>query len=140
MTATPMNLRGLRSPEGALDLVRLLGYDGEPLPFPGNDYGLSDDAIHVRSRNRPDQGYGVVIASTDGPGRSFKTLGRRLIEGFHDHPLAIVGVQGDDQRWRQAVIVRPRLIEGGGGAVSLARLTIDPSSPWGARGAPANFE
>lgn len=150
MTATHMNLRGLRSPGGALDLVRLLGYDAEPVPFPGTDYGLSDDAVHLRPRGRPDLGYGVVIASTDGSGRSFKTLGRRLIEGFHDHPLAIVGVKGDDQHWRQAVIVRPRLIEGGAGAVSVARLTIDPTAPtshdvevvnglqWGAGGDEAN--
>jgi hypothetical protein len=126
---TLTNLRDLRSREGALNAVRLLGYDAEAVPFPGRDFGLGDDAVRLRSHGRPDQGYGLLIGSTDGGVRSFKTLGRRLVEGFHDQPLAVIGVGGTDGAWRQAVVVRPRLIEGGGGAVSIARLTMDPTAP-----------
>jgi hypothetical protein len=128
MSLTQMNLRDLRSVEGALNVARLIGYTGEAVPFAGSDLGLRHDAIRLRSHGRADQGYGLLIATVNGSPRSFRTLGRRLVEGFHDRPLAIFGLRGPSADWRQAVVVRPRLIEGGGGAVSIARLTLDPEA------------
>lgn len=129
MPLTQMNLHALRSTDGALEVMRLLRYDAAPLPFPGADYGLRDDAVYLRSHSRQDQGYGVVIGTADQAGRSLRKFGRRLIDGFHDQPLAVVGLPDHGEGWQNAVVVRPRLIEGGGGAVSVAKLTLDPAAP-----------
>jgi hypothetical protein len=129
MPLTQMNLRDLRSRDGALNVARLLGYGAEALPFSATDLGLQRDTVRLRSDARPDQGYGVVIGSLERHPQSFRAIGRRLVEGFHDQPLAILGVRGSGDGWLRAVIVRPRLIEGAAGAVTIARLTVDPAAP-----------
>src|SRR5688572_15491729 len=49
MALTLMNLRALRSQEGALGALRLLGYSADVLPYPGEDLGLEPGAVRLRS-------------------------------------------------------------------------------------------
>jgi hypothetical protein len=124
---TEMNLRSLRSPDGALEVLRQLGYDTETAkPYQLEDVGLS--GVGTRLRRSQSRGYGVLIAEVDELPRSLKPLGRKLIEGFHDYPVAFLGV-GNSGAWDRLALIRPRLVPGGGGVVTVARLEIDPSLP-----------
>ena len=125
-----MNLRAVRSPERAVELLRLLEYEVNPLPYDTAAMGLDDgEALRMRSDRSPARGYGVLIAELDRAPRSLRTLGRRLVEQFHDRPLALIGVRNGGREWSELLVMRPRLIEGGGGAVSLRKLTIDVGRP-----------
>ncbi|HEY8777631.1 MAG TPA: hypothetical protein VIM33_14285 [Gaiellaceae bacterium] len=124
-----MNLRGVRSAEDAVTLFRLLGYDASPLPYDASTVGLDGQAVRMNSNRSPSRGYGVLIVELDDVPRSLRTFGRRLVEQFHDRPLALLGVRNGSQGWRELVVVRPRLVEGGGGSVSIAKLTIDVERP-----------
>lgn len=124
-----MNLRALRSPADAVSLFRLLGYHAPALPVDASVFGVSADAMRLRSHADQSRGYGLLVASVDRRPPSLKAFGRRLIDRLHDHPLAIVGVRDGGGDWLQAIVVRPRLIEGGAGAVSIAKLTIDTDRP-----------
>ena len=68
----------------------------------------------------------MLVAETRELPRSLRTFGRRLVDEFHDRPLALVGV-GDPGEWREWVLIRPRLVRGGGGAVAIAKLRVDRS-------------
>jgi hypothetical protein len=127
-TVSQMNLR-LRSRDDALGLLRLLGYEAKPLPFDAGDLGVSGDAVRLTSHRSPAQGYGILVGELGDGRRPLRTLGRRLVDRFHDRPLALLGVPGSDGSWKQLVIVRPRLITGGGGGVSIAKLTVDLLHP-----------
>ncbi|MDA8201911.1 MAG: Eco57I restriction-modification methylase domain-containing protein [Chloroflexi bacterium] len=129
MSISAMNLHALRSVADGVALAQLLGYDAQALPIDGTAFGLPGEAVRLRSHANPSDGFGVLVATLETRPRSFKTLGRRLIDGFHDHPLAILGVRGPTADWAEAVVVRPRLIEGAAGSVSISRLTIDPTQP-----------
>jgi adenine-specific DNA-methyltransferase len=129
VTITAMNLRGLRSIDDGVALAHQLGYEARPLPLGLDSFGLSGEAVRLRSHASADQGFGLAVAELDAKPRSLRTFGRRLIENLHDQPLAIVGVRGSGGDWTSAIVIRPRLIEGGAGAVSIAKLTIDPSRP-----------
>lgn len=124
-----MNLRSATSPEGAIGLLRLLGYDANPLPFDPTGLGLEGEALRLLSDRSPARGYGVLVAELAEAPRSLRTLGRRLVEQFHDRPLALLGVRDGGAPWQQVIVVRPRLIEGGSGSVSVAKLTIDLNRP-----------
>src|SRR5262245_1159759 len=115
-----MNLRGVRSTEDALSLLRLLGYEANPLPYDGAGVGLTGSVVRLNSGRSPARGYGVVVADGAEVPRSLRTFGRKLVEQFHDRPLALIGVRNGASDWKELLIVRPRLIEGGGGAVSIA--------------------
>ncbi|MGD9734758.1 MAG: Eco57I restriction-modification methylase domain-containing protein [Solirubrobacterales bacterium] len=122
-----MALRGTRSTEGALNLLRALGYETDSArPYDLGDVGLTGVGTRLRAHQR--RGYGVLVAEVDDVPRSLKTVGRRLIDGFHDQPLLILGVRGTGA-WESFAIVRPRLVKGGGGAVTIARLVVRPSLP-----------
>lgn len=129
MPITQMNLRGLRSLDDGVGLLQQLGYDASPLPYDLSDIGLKGQAVRLRSHGAPSEGYGVLIAALEQLPRSFRTAGRRLVESFHDQPLAIFGADGGGDGWRAAVFVRPKLIRGGGGAVSISKLTVDTARP-----------
>ena len=131
MTAvTQMNLRGVRSSERAVELLRLLGYEASALPFEAGAVGLDGaPALRLRSDRSQARGYGLLVAELDEAPRSLRTLGRRLVEQFHDHPLALIGIRNGGSEWREVLVVRPRLIEGGGGAVEVRKLTIDVRLP-----------
>ena len=123
-----MNLRTVRSPDGALELLRLLGYDAaQARPYDLADLGWSGVGLRLGGA-RAGRGYGVLVAETPELPRSLRTFGRRLVEMFHDAPLAFVGV-GENGQWREWVVIRPRLVAGGGGAVSVAKLHVDPTGP-----------
>jgi hypothetical protein len=125
-----MNVRAVRSPEGALELLGLLGYDrGLARPYDLSDLGWQGRGTRLLRDRSPTRGYGVVVAQTPEPPRSLRTFGRRLVENFHDQPLAFVGVGEPGRPWREWVVVRPRLVRGGGGAVAIAKLQVDPSAP-----------
>jgi Eco57I restriction-modification methylase len=127
---TQMNLRTVRSPERAVDLLRLLGYESRALPYDLRALGLDGaSALRLNSDRSPSRGYGVLVAELDGAPRSLRSFGRRLVEQFHDRPLAFVGVRNGGGEWRELLVLRPRLIEGGGGAVALRKLTIDVERP-----------
>lgn len=128
-TITQMNLRGIRSPEEVVERLRLLGYDANPLPFDGSVVGLTGEAIRLNSDRSPAKGYGVLIAEIDTVPRSLRTFARRLVEQFHDRPLAFLGVRNGTAGYRELLVVRPRLIPGGGGSVSVAKLTINVERP-----------
>ena len=85
--------------------------------------------MRINSDRSPAKGYGVLVAEVDSIPRSLRTFGRRLVEQFHDRPLAILGVRNGLQGRREVVVVRPRLIHAGGGSVSIAKLTIDVERP-----------
>lgn len=122
-----MALRGCRSTEGALNLLRALGYDaGAARPYDLRDIGLA--GIGTRLRAHQSHGHGILVAEIDDLPRSLKTTGRRLIDRFHDQPLVILGVRGTGA-WESFAIVRPRLVKGGGGAVTIARLVVRTSLP-----------
>lgn len=124
---TPMALRGTRSIEGALHLLHALGYDtAAARPYGLDDIGLTGTGTRLRAHQR--RGYGILVAEVDDVPRSFKTIGRRLLDGFHDQPLLILGVRGTGA-WESFAVVRPRLVKGGGGAVTIARLVVRPSLP-----------
>jgi hypothetical protein len=123
-----MNLRALRSVDDAVAVARLLGYEATPRRIHGADLGLDGDVVALRTGASPAQGFGVLITELPSKPRSLKALGRRLVDRFHDQPLAIVGVRTGTE-WSEAIVVRPRLIAGGAGAVSIAKLTIDPARP-----------
>ena len=124
-----MILRTVRSQDDAVVLLGQLGYDAKPLPYDPSVVGLSGAALRLNSDRSPAKGYGVLVAEMDAIPRSLRTFGRRLVEQFHDRPLAILGVRDGSQGWREVVIVRPRLIHAGGGSVSVAKLTIDVERP-----------
>jgi Eco57I restriction-modification methylase len=127
---TQMNLRTVRSPERAVDLLRLLGYESRALPYDLRALGLDGaPALRLNSDRSPSRGYGVLVAELDRAPRSLRSFGRRLVEQFHDRPLAFVGVRNGGGDWRELLVLRPRLIEGGGGAVALRKLTIDVEHP-----------
>ena len=129
MAINQMNLRSLRSPADAVALFRLLGYDAPALPVDAAEFGLTVDAVRLRSHADQSRGYGLLVGSVDRKPGSLKPLGRRLVDRLHDQPLAIIGVRDGGAEWSQVVVVRPRLIEGGAGAVSIAKLTIDTDRP-----------
>jgi hypothetical protein len=123
-----MNLRAVRSPEGALELLGLLGYDAtHARPYDLADVGWSGAGLRLGGA-RASRGYGVLVAETPELPRSLKIFGRRLVEMFHDAPLAFVGV-GEGGKWREWAVIRPRLVPGGGGAVTIAKLQVDPTTP-----------
>lgn len=124
---TQMVLRGVRSNDGALNLLRALGYDAEAArPYDLADVGLA--GVGTRIRSSQSRGAGVLIAEVEALPRSLKTVGRRLLDRFHDQPLLILGVRGATT-WGSFAVVRPRLVKGGGGAVTIARLVVRPSLP-----------
>jgi hypothetical protein len=124
---TPMLLRGVRSVDGALALLRALGYDTSiARPYDLTDVGLS--GVGTRLRAHQTRGFGVLVAEVDELPRSFKTVGRRLVDRFHDEPLVILGIRSTSS-WSSFAIVRPRLVRGGGGAITIARLVVRPSLP-----------
>src|SRR5579875_1085983 len=104
-----MNLRTVRSSDAAVDLLRLLGYEAQALPHDGAALGLDGaEALRLRSDRSQARGYGVLIAELDRAPRSLRTLGRRLVEQFHDRPLALIGVRDGRRDWREFLVVRPR--------------------------------
>lgn len=129
MPITQMNLRGLRSLDDGVGLLQQLGYDANPLPYDLSDIGLKGRAVRMRSHRSQAEGYGVVIAALEQLPRSLRTAGRRLVESFHDQPLALLGANGTGDGWSTAVFVRPKLIRGGGGAVTISKLTVDTARP-----------
>ena len=123
-----MNLH-VRSTSDALALLRLLGYEAAPKPYDARDVGLESEGLRIFSDRSRTQGYGVLLAEIDLAPASLRTFARRLSERFHDFPLAFLGVRNGADGWRELLVVRPKTIAGGGGAVSVARLTIDVSNP-----------
>jgi hypothetical protein len=122
-----MNLVAVRSRETALELLGLLGYDAAAArPFDLTDLGWEGVGTRLRSERSPARGYGVLVAETPELPRSLRTFGRRLVDEFHDRPLGLIGI-GDPEGWREWVLIRPRLVRGGGGAVSIAKLHVDRS-------------
>lgn len=125
-----MNLRTVRSVDGAVDLLRLLGYEASPLPYEGSEVGLEGaEVLRLNSDRSPARGYGVLIADLEEAPRSLRSLGRKLVVQFHDQPLALLGIRNGGEEWEQLLVVRPRLIEGGAGAVAVRKLTIDVARP-----------
>jgi hypothetical protein len=125
-----MNLRAVRSPEGALELLGLLGYDrGLARPYDLSDLGWQGRGTRLLRDRSPTRGYGIVVAQTPELPRSLRSFGRRLVENFHDQPLALIGVGEPERPWREWVVVRPQLVRGGGGVVAIAKLQVDPSAP-----------
>ena len=128
MTITPMNLRSLRSVADGVALAQLLGYDAPPAPIDGTQFWVAADAVRFRSHASQSRGFGVFVGTVDAKPRSLKSFGRRLIDTLHDHPLAILGVRGAGTEWSEAIVVRPRLIVGGGGALDRqAHARSDPT-------------
>lgn len=126
---TAMNLKSVRSLPSAVTMVGLLGYDARALPYDAEgELGIVGNALRLSSHGRPNQGYGVVLIETDAPLGPGKALGRRLIQNFHDRPLALVG-RRNGSGWDEYSVVRPRVIAGGAGTVAVARLTVDPHRP-----------
>ncbi|HEU4945335.1 MAG TPA: hypothetical protein VFT10_09265, partial [Solirubrobacterales bacterium] len=129
-SVSQMNLKPVRSFERAEELLRLLKYEAKALPYETEDLGLEGaKAMRLRSDRSPARGYGVLIVELDQAPRSLRRFGRRLVEEFHDNPLALIGIRNGGEEWGELMIVRPRLIEGGGGAVALRKLTIDVERP-----------
>lgn len=82
---TPMALRATRSTDGALGLLRVLGYDtSSARPYDLRDLGLPRVGTRLGAHQR--RRFGILVAEVDELPRSLKTLGRRLVDGFHDTP------------------------------------------------------
>jgi hypothetical protein len=125
-----MTLKGVRSPDKAIELIlRPLGYSAAPLRLEDGYLDLPNAPMRVWTSHKADAGYGVLVAELSTRPRSLRRLGRRLIDEFHDTPLAIIGITSDAGAWTEFIVMRPRLISGGGGTVSLAKLHVDTSSP-----------
>lgn len=122
-----MNLRAARSVDGVMDLLGALGYDtAAARPFDLADVGLAGTAQRIRTHQT--KGPGVLVAEVDRLPDSLKTVGRRMTENFHDEPLGFFG-ERNGKGWSRLVVARPRLLPGGGGAVTVARLVVDPTLP-----------
>ena len=107
-----MNLVSVRSTDTALELLGLLGYDRSvSRPYDLSDLGWEGVGTRLRNERSPARGYGVLVAEIPELPRSFKVLGRRIVELFHDRPLALIGI-GEVGDWREWVLVRPRLVRG----------------------------
>lgn len=120
------NIRAVRDIGSALELLGLLGYDRAKAKYAdAENFALAGKAQRINSSPRRREGYGILIAEVDEVPRSLRRFGRLLVELLHNSPLAIVGVRGP-RGWREWHVVRPRLVPGGVGAVSLSRLTVDP--------------
>ncbi|HLI33302.1 MAG TPA: hypothetical protein VKU89_11305 [Solirubrobacteraceae bacterium] len=123
-------MRTVRSCDQAVELLRLLSYDAKPLPYDAGALGLDGtSALRLHSDRSRARGYGVLVAELERPPRSLRTLARRLVDDFHDRPLALIGIRNGGAEWSELLIVRPRLIAGGGGAVAVRKLTIDVGRP-----------
>ncbi len=104
MTVTAMTLHGLRSSEGAVQVLHQLGYDTRALPFDATTVGLEGPAVRLRSDASPSQGLGVLVATASAQPRSLRSVARRLVETLHDQPLAILGVGSPGSEWSSAVV------------------------------------
>lgn len=125
---TLMNLRAVRSEEGALSLLGLLGYDTATVkPYDLTEVGWDGVGRRLGAAS-PRRGYGVLVATIPELPRSLRGFGRHLVDMFHDQPLALVGL-GEPDRWREWVLIRPRLVRGGGGTVTITKLQVDPAVP-----------
>ena len=110
--------------------IAVARYETSALPFEAGAVGLDGvPALRLRSDRSQARGYGLLVAELESIPRSLRTLGRRLVEQFHDRPLALLGIRDGGREWRELLVVRPRLIEGGGGAVEVRKLTIDVEWP-----------
>jgi len=122
-------LRGVRSPQDAVDvLLKPLGYEAPPQPLEEGYLGLPGTPTRVWTARQSHRGYGVLIAELHERPRSLRRLGRRLVDEFHDTPLAILGIDGTGS-WHEFIVLRPRLIRHGSGAVSVAKLHVDVANP-----------
>jgi len=115
----------------AVDLLRELGFRGAPAPVHADDLGLGDFPANrtLRSTSGRSRGSAVFLSQVSEHPRSLKTFGRRLLQNFHDRPLAVVGVAGQDSRWERFIVVRPTWVRGVLNAVRVAKLEVDVSSP-----------
>ncbi len=128
---TPTRLKAVTGLAGAADLMRELGFAGNPLSVNADELGLGEfpDNRVIRTAGSRARGYGVFIAEVASRPRSLKTFGRKLLERFHDRPLGVVGVKGRDGGWERFIVARPRSVKGVLGAVRVSKLEVDVTSP-----------
>lgn len=80
--------------DGALTLLRTLGYAADAArPYDLADLGMV--GVGTRIRTSQSRGAGILVAEVDDLSRSLKTVGRRLLDSFHDQPLLLLGVPGN---------------------------------------------
>ena len=126
-----MTLKAVRSPAQAVErLLRPLGYEESALPHADDTLGLPNAALRLWT-GKPSSGYGILVTEMARRPRSLRALGRRLCASYHDRPLAVIGITADGpgSQWTEFIIMRPRLIQGGSGAVTVAKLQVDVRQP-----------
>lgn len=106
----------MRNLENAAAMFRTLGYTQSPRQIDAAELGIrgADRNVVIRQGRRSREGYAVFIAELERLPRSLTTIGRSLREGLHDHPLAVLGVPGQDGAWERVVLLRPRVVEANG--------------------------
>ena len=82
----------------------------------------------VRPTGKRRSGHAVLVAEVGELPRSLRRFGRLLVEELHDSPLAVIGIRGPEH-WSEFYVIRPKLITGSAGAVSVAKLRVDPHGP-----------
>jgi hypothetical protein len=117
--------------EGAVDLFRELGFGGSPVSVHADEIGLGDlpDNRVLKSGPGSSKGSALFFAEVAERPRSFKALGKRLLENLHDQPLAVLGVSDNGGLWTRFVVVRPTWVPGVIGSVRVAKLEVDVTSP-----------
>lgn len=128
---TPSRLRAVTGLDGAVELLQELGFRGSPRSIDAQELGPGSLATNRVLKSSPgsSRGSAVFIAELPSRPRSLRTLGRCLLQNFHDQPLGVLGIRGKGQRWERFIVVRPSWIRGVLGAVRVAKLEVDVSGP-----------
>lgn len=128
---TPTRLKAVTGMTEAVELFNELGYGGTPVAVNSDELGLGHlpENRVLKSAGGSVRGSAVFFAELPDRPRSFKTIGRRLLETLHDEPLAVFGIRGKGGGWSRFVVVRPKWVPGAIGAVRVAKLEVDLSSP-----------
>lgn len=128
-------LRDLDGFDELRSFVRMLGFNESPTPHDvTEELPQAREAEVMQHGARRSSGYVVLLAELDEQPRSFQKLGRHLLVDVHDRPLVFCGVRGDDGRWRELVVLRPRWLVREQDSrrhevLSVPRLTIDLDTP-----------
>lgn len=128
---TPTRLKAVSGLDEAVELFKELGFVGTPVPVHTDELGLGDlpENRVLKSASGSAKGSAVFFAELPDRPRSFKPIGKRLLEALHDEPLAVFGIRGKGGGWSRFMVVRPKWVPGAIGAVRVARLEVDLASP-----------
>lgn len=128
---TPPRLKAVTGLPEAVALFQELGFRGAPVSIHADELGLGDysDNRILKSGSSKSRGSGVFFGEMAQRPRTLKAFGKRLLDGFHDRPLGVLGIPGPDGRWERFIVTRPTWVPGAFGAARVAKLEVEVASP-----------